>query len=33
MARRVAGVIAMLASADGAFVNGTIIRIDGGTHN
>ncbi|MEV6976094.1 SDR family oxidoreductase [Kitasatospora sp. NPDC093806] len=28
----VAGVIAMLASADGAFVTGTEIRIDGGTH-
>lgn len=28
----VAGVIAMLASEDGAFVNGAILRIDGGTH-
>lgn len=28
----VAGVIAMLASDDGAFVTGTEIRIDGGTH-
>ncbi|MET9294641.1 SDR family oxidoreductase [Streptomyces sp. NPDC003077] len=28
----VAGVIAMLASRDGAFVTGTEIRIDGGTH-
>ncbi|MER7756140.1 SDR family NAD(P)-dependent oxidoreductase [Kitasatospora sp. NPDC097643] len=28
----VAGVIAMLASEDGAFVTGTEIRIDGGTH-
>ena len=28
----VAGVIAMLASGDGAFVTGTEIRIDGGTH-
>ncbi len=29
----VAGVIAMLASADGAFINGEIIRIDGGVHS
>ncbi|MBM4790860.1 SDR family oxidoreductase [Streptomyces sioyaensis] len=28
----VAGVIAMLASQDGAFITGTEIRIDGGTH-
>lgn len=28
----VAGVIAMLASDDGAFVNGAVLRIDGGTH-
>jgi NAD(P)-dependent dehydrogenase (short-subunit alcohol dehydrogenase family) len=28
----VAGVVAMLASDDGAFVTGTEIRIDGGTH-
>jgi NAD(P)-dependent dehydrogenase (short-subunit alcohol dehydrogenase family) len=28
----VAGVIAMLASADGAFITGTEIRIDGGAH-
>ncbi|ONI61091.1 short-chain dehydrogenase [Leifsonia sp. ALI-44-B] len=28
----VAGVVAMLASADGAFITGTEIRIDGGTH-
>ncbi|CAM4190141.1 Glucose 1-dehydrogenase 1 [Mycobacterium basiliense] len=28
----VAGVIAMLVSADGAFITGTEIRIDGGTH-
>ncbi|MFI2264234.1 SDR family NAD(P)-dependent oxidoreductase [Streptomyces tubercidicus] len=28
----VAGVIAMLASRDGAFITGTEIRIDGGTH-
>lgn len=28
----VAGVIAMLASSDGAFVNGAVLRIDGGTH-
>ncbi|GES33097.1 SDR family oxidoreductase [Streptomyces angustmyceticus] len=28
----VAGVIAMLASHDGAFITGTEIRIDGGTH-
>ncbi|SEL59454.1 SDR family NAD(P)-dependent oxidoreductase [Streptacidiphilus jiangxiensis] len=28
----VAGVVAMLGSADGAFVTGTEIRIDGGTH-
>jgi NAD(P)-dependent dehydrogenase (short-subunit alcohol dehydrogenase family) len=32
-AEDVAGVIAMLASADGAFINGAIIRIDGGTHS
>ena len=29
---QVAGVVAMLASEDGAFVNGEVIRIDGGTH-
>jgi NAD(P)-dependent dehydrogenase (short-subunit alcohol dehydrogenase family) len=29
----VAGVIAMLASADGAYINGEIIRIDGGVHS
>jgi NAD(P)-dependent dehydrogenase (short-subunit alcohol dehydrogenase family) len=28
----VAGVVAMLASDDGAFITGTEIRIDGGTH-
>jgi NAD(P)-dependent dehydrogenase (short-subunit alcohol dehydrogenase family) len=28
----VAGVVAMLASADGAFITGTEVRIDGGTH-
>ncbi|MGP9022689.1 SDR family NAD(P)-dependent oxidoreductase [Streptomyces sp. BR1] len=28
----VAGVVAMLGSADGAFITGTEIRIDGGTH-
>jgi hypothetical protein len=28
----VAGVVAMLASEDGAFVTGTEVRIDGGTH-
>jgi NAD(P)-dependent dehydrogenase (short-subunit alcohol dehydrogenase family) len=28
----VASVIAMLASDDGAFVTGTSVRIDGGTH-
>jgi NAD(P)-dependent dehydrogenase (short-subunit alcohol dehydrogenase family) len=28
----VAGVVAMLASDDGAFVDGTEIRVDGGTH-
>ncbi|MEU2395898.1 SDR family oxidoreductase [Streptomyces sp. NPDC007369] len=28
----VAGVVAMLASQDGAFITGTEIRIDGGTH-
>lgn len=28
----VAGVIAMLASRDGAFITGTEVRIDGGTH-
>ncbi|GHE29826.1 SDR family NAD(P)-dependent oxidoreductase [Sphingobacterium griseoflavum] len=29
----VAGVVAMLASEDGAFINGEIIRIDGGNHS
>ena len=29
----VAGVVAMLGSADGAFISGTEIRIDGGTHS
>ncbi|CAF4979230.1 unnamed protein product [Rotaria sp. Silwood1] len=29
----VAGVIAMLASQDGCFINGDIIRIDGGVHS
>ncbi|MBS0323008.1 MAG: SDR family oxidoreductase [Proteobacteria bacterium] len=29
----VAGVIAMLASADGAHVNGEVVRIDGGVHS
>jgi NAD(P)-dependent dehydrogenase (short-subunit alcohol dehydrogenase family) len=29
---RVAGVVTMLASNDGAFITGTEIRIDGGTH-
>ena len=29
----VAGVIAMLASDDGAFINGEIVRIDGGVHS
>ena len=28
----VAGAIAMLASSDGAFITGTELRIDGGTH-
>jgi len=28
----VAGAIAMLASDDGAFITGTELRIDGGTH-
>lgn len=28
----VAGVVAMLASADGSFITGTEVRIDGGTH-
>jgi NAD(P)-dependent dehydrogenase (short-subunit alcohol dehydrogenase family) len=28
----VAGVVAMLGSEDGAFITGTEIRIDGGTH-
>ncbi|MBF6541363.1 SDR family oxidoreductase, partial [Nocardia farcinica] len=28
----VAGVVAMLASDDGAFITGTEVRIDGGTH-
>jgi len=28
----VAGVVAMLASEDGAFITGTEVRIDGGTH-
>ncbi|EST36520.1 SDR family NAD(P)-dependent oxidoreductase [Streptomyces roseochromogenus] len=31
-AAAVAGVVAMLASEDGAFITGTEIRIDGGTH-
>jgi NAD(P)-dependent dehydrogenase (short-subunit alcohol dehydrogenase family) len=30
---QVAGVVAMLASEDGAYVNGEVIRIDGGTHS
>ncbi|SEN43141.1 NAD(P)-dependent dehydrogenase, short-chain alcohol dehydrogenase family [Pseudomonas sp. ok272] len=30
--QEVAAVIAMLASDDGAFVNGAVLRIDGGTH-
>jgi len=29
---QVAGVVAMLASEDGGFVNGEVIRVDGGTH-
>jgi NAD(P)-dependent dehydrogenase (short-subunit alcohol dehydrogenase family) len=29
----VAGVIAMIASKDGAHLNGEIIRIDGGVHS
>jgi NAD(P)-dependent dehydrogenase (short-subunit alcohol dehydrogenase family) len=29
---QVAGVVAMLASADGAFMSGEIVRIDGGVH-
>jgi NAD(P)-dependent dehydrogenase (short-subunit alcohol dehydrogenase family) len=29
----VAGVIAMLASGDGAFVNGEVVRVDGGCHS
>jgi NAD(P)-dependent dehydrogenase (short-subunit alcohol dehydrogenase family) len=29
---QVAGVVAMLASEDGAYVNGEVIRVDGGTH-
>jgi NAD(P)-dependent dehydrogenase (short-subunit alcohol dehydrogenase family) len=29
---QVAGVVAMLASDDGAWVNGEVIRVDGGTH-
>jgi NAD(P)-dependent dehydrogenase (short-subunit alcohol dehydrogenase family) len=29
----VAGVIAMLASQDGEFINGEVVRIDGGTHS
>jgi len=33
MPDHVAGVIAMLASADGAHINGEIIRIDGGVHS
>jgi len=28
----VAGVVAMLASADGAHMNGAVVRVDGGTH-
>lgn len=30
---QVAGVVAMLASEDGAFLNGEIIRVDGGNHS
>ncbi len=33
MPDNVAGVIAMLASSDGAHINGEIIRIDGGVHS
>lgn len=33
MPENVAGVIAMLASADGAHINGEIVRIDGGVHS
>jgi len=33
MPDHVAGVIALLASADGAHINGEIIRIDGGVHS
>jgi NAD(P)-dependent dehydrogenase (short-subunit alcohol dehydrogenase family) len=29
---QVAGVVAMLASEDGAYMSGEVIRIDGGTH-
>ncbi|WP_316762305.1 SDR family oxidoreductase [Pedobacter aquatilis] len=29
----IAGVVAMIASEDGAFINGEIIKIDGGNHN
>jgi NAD(P)-dependent dehydrogenase (short-subunit alcohol dehydrogenase family) len=29
---QVAGVVAMLASEDGAFMSGEIVRIDGGVH-
>ena len=29
---KVAGVVAMLASDDGAFISGTEIRVDGGSH-
>jgi NAD(P)-dependent dehydrogenase (short-subunit alcohol dehydrogenase family) len=30
---QVAGVVAMLASQDGSFINGEVIRIDGGVHS
>lgn len=32
-AENVASVIAMLDSQDGAFMNGEIVKVDGGVHN
>ena len=30
---QVAGVVAMLASDDGAFITGEVIKVEGGVHN